>query len=282
MLGIHYVSSDEEDVAPVVKPEVSFENTWKKDAIATNIEWSKPPSQPAAASISEPVSAIAPSPNEKVPTPTALPEGPSQGRRLSLHVAHMIYTNFYLLSASAIPQTGYDEPTEDASPGSRYTSNRLMIQNLTLPTVPNLNIPPSPPGSPPRRSTEKFTRFLELKKKGQHFNQRLENSSVVRDPNHSKKLMDFASITDEDRYASTLPQGLGVPVSWPDWAYGEALNASQKIMITKAKESERSRVPRGSVDFVPAKSGTTSGKGSRQIAAERAIGGTDSRSREKR
>ncbi|KAF9730574.1 hypothetical protein PMIN06_006557 [Paraphaeosphaeria minitans] len=263
MLGIHYVSSDEEDVAPVVKPEVSFENTWKKDAIATNIEWSKPPSQPAAASISEPVSAIAPSPNEKVPTPTALPEGPSQG-------------------PSAIPQTGYDEPTEDASPGSRYTSNRLMIQNLTLPTVPNLNIPPSPPGSPPRRSTEKFTRFLELKKKGQHFNQRLENSSVVRDPNHSKKLMDFASITDEDRYASTLPQGLGVPVSWPDWAYGEALNASQKIMITKAKESERSRVPRGSVDFVPAKSGTTSGKGSRQIAAERAIGGTDSRSREKR
>ncbi|KAL5391367.1 hypothetical protein DPSP01_001240 [Paraphaeosphaeria sporulosa] len=162
-----------------------------------------------------------------------------------------------------------------------------MIQNLTLPNVPNLNIPPSPPGSPPQRATQKFAQFLELKKKGQHFNQRLENSSVVRDPNHSSKLMDFASITDEDQHASTLPEGLGVPVLWPDWAYGEALNASQK-KITKARESERSRVPRGLVDFVPAKSGTSSGsgtpagKGPRQSTAEKVVRGTDNRSREKR
>lgn len=78
-----------------------------------------------------------------------------------------------------------------------------------------------------------------------------------------------------------------MPVTWPDWAYGEALNAAQK-KITKAKESERSRIPRGSVDFVPAKSGTSSGvgtpaeKGPRQGAAEKVIAGTDSRSREKR
>jgi hypothetical protein len=179
-----------------------------------------------------------------------------------------------------------------------------MIQNLTLPTVPNFNIPPSPPGSPPRKSTQKFAQFLELKQKGQHFNQRLENSSVVRDPNHSSKLMDFASvcnvaantpaplanfsqITDEDQYASTLSEGLSVPVTWPNWAHGDALNASQK-KITKAKESERSRVPRGSVDFVPARGGTSSGtvtpagKGSRQSAAERVTAGSDSRPREKR
>ena len=67
-------------------------------------------------------------------------------------------------------------------------------------------------------------------------------------------------ITDEEQYASTLPHGLGVPVAWPDWAYGEALNASQK-KITKAKEGERSRVGRGAVDFVPAKSGSSSGAG---------------------
>lgn len=79
-------------------------------------------------------------------------------------------------------------------------------------------------------------------------------------------------ITDEEQYASTLPQGLGVPFSWPDWAYCEALNASQK-KITKAKEGERSRVPRGAVDFVPAKSnissgsGALAGKGSRYGAA---------------
>ncbi|KAL1595698.1 hypothetical protein SLS60_009387 [Paraconiothyrium brasiliense] len=161
-----------------------------------------------------------------------------------------------------------------------------MIQNLTLPTVPNLNIPPSPPGSPPRRSTQKFAQFLELKKKGQHFNQRLESSSVVRDPNHLSKLMNFAAITDEDQYASTLPEGLGVPVVWPEWAYGDALNASQK-KITKAKESDRSKKPLATVDFVPARRGTSSAtctpaeKGSRQNAVDGTIGGSESQSKQK-
>lgn len=94
-------------------------------------------------------------------------------------------------------------------------------------------------------------------------------------------------VNDEDQHASTLPDGLGVPAIWPEWAYGDALNASQK-KITKAKESERSRVPRGSVDFVPAKSGSSSKSGTpaervpRQSAAERIIAGSDSRPREKR
>lgn len=99
-----------------------------------------------------------------------------------------------VLSASATPYLEDDASKEDANQETPYSSNRQMIQNLTLPTVPNLNIPPSPPGSPPRKSTQKFAQFLELKKKGQHFNQRLESSSVVRDPNHSSKLMDFASV----------------------------------------------------------------------------------------
>jgi hypothetical protein len=291
---------------PVARPEVSPAAASSKGAIATNIELSKP-SFVAAAAGSKPVPAPVSLPSEGTTTPTARAEGPSQGRKRSiaaycLPAQHSL--TLPLFSAAAIPHIGEDGSIENASPGSPYTSSRLMIQNMTLPTVPNLNIPPSPPGSPPRRSTQKFAQFLELKKKGQHFNQRLENSSVVRDPNHSSKLMDFASvcsdktdtsallanlsqITEEDQYASTLPEGLGVPVTWPDWAYGDALNASQK-KITKAKESERSRMPRGSVDFVPARSGTSSGtgtpsgKGLRQSAAERAIAGSDSRPREKR
>ena len=92
-------------------------------------------------------------------------------------------------------------------------------------------------------------------------------------------------ITDEEQYASTLRDGLGVPVTWPDWAYGDALNASQK-KISKAKESERSRIPRESVDFVPAKSGpsssTDAAKSSRQSATERVMAGLEKRPKDRR
>ncbi|KAJ4301040.1 hypothetical protein N0V90_003130 [Kalmusia sp. IMI 367209] len=247
MLGINYESSDEEESVPIPK----YENP-----IATDIELAKL-STPAAL-VEKPV--LIPTPVEEKPAAIAQPEGSAQGQ---------------------------DELSDNAPPGSPYTSNRLMIQNLTLPTVPNLDIPPSPPGSPPQKSTKKFAQFLELKKKGQHFNQRLESSSVVRDPNHSSKLMDFAGITDEDQYASTLPEGLNVRTVWPEWAYSNALNASQK-KITRAKESERSKVPRDLVDFVPARSGassgtgTPSGKGTRQSAAERVMAGLDKRPKDRR
>lgn len=84
MLGIDYVSSDEEDVVSVVKPEVSSGDMSRKDAIATNIELSKPSLQAAAPPVAKPVQAPAPLASEKAATPTALPEGPSQGRKLSL------------------------------------------------------------------------------------------------------------------------------------------------------------------------------------------------------
>lgn len=84
-----------------------------------------------------------------------------------------------------------------------------------------------------------------------------------------------------------MKEGLGVPAVWPDWAYGDVLNASQK-KISRAKESERSRIPRESVDFVPAKSGTSSGTGtpaakaSRQSAAERVMAGLEKRPKDRR
>ena len=158
---------------------------------------------------------------------------------------------------------------------------RAIIRNLTLPTVPNFDIPPSPPGSPPHASTKKFAQFLELKKKGQHFNQRLENSPVIRDPNHGQKLMDFARITTEEQYASTLSSDLAVPSQFPEWAYVEQLSASQK-QITKAREEANAKTPRESIDFVAAThstsssaTGTPSGKASRQSGAERVMAGTN-------
>jgi hypothetical protein len=182
---------------------------------------------------------------------------------------------------TASPPPPDEGASNDAPPGSPYTTNRAIIQNLTLPTVPNFDIPPSPPGSPPQRATKKFTQFLELKKKGQHFNQRLEGSSVLRDPGHLRKLLDFAGISEEEQYASALSEEVAVPTVFPEWAFAEELKVSQK-RILKAKEQEKSKAPREAVDFVAAtKSGTSSGAGTpsgkvpRQSAAERVMPGSD-------
>lgn len=159
---------------------------------------------------------------------------------------------------------------------------RAIIQNLTLPTVPNFDIPASPPGSPPLKATKKFAQFLELKKKGQHFNQRLEGSSVLRDPRHLQRLMEFAEISLEDSYATTLPEEVAVPVAFPEWAYVEELRASQK-KIFLSREQAKSKKPREAVGFISAtKSGTSSGTGTpagkgpqQQSAAERVMTSVD-------
>ncbi|KAF2749489.1 hypothetical protein M011DRAFT_381372, partial [Sporormia fimetaria CBS 119925] len=149
------------------------------------------------------------------------------------------------------PPASVQGPTEDIPPGSPYTSIRAMVQNLTLPTVPNFDIPPSPPGSPPLKSTNKFGQFLDLKKKGQHFNRRLESSAVLRDPGHLQKLMDYAGMNELDQYASALADGIAVPPAFPRWAYHNELNTAQNAMRV-AKEEERRKNPRSAIDFVAA------------------------------
>lgn len=131
-----------------------------------------------------------------------------------------------------------------------------MVRNLTLPTVPNFQIPESPPGSPPQHSTKQFAKFLELKKEGKHFNQKLENSAVLRDPSHLQKLLDYAGVRREEQYASTLPEGLAVPTTFPIEVYVEELSASHK-RIARRKEEEKGKKPRNALDFVPAAKSST-------------------------
>ena len=200
-----------------------------------------------------------PAPLEQPPTSTVPVNGPAQGPTVT-------------------PPPVEDGSPDDNAPGSPYTKTRAIIQNLTLPTIPNFDIPPSPPGSPPQRATTKFAQFLELKKKGQHFNQRLEGSSVLRDPGHLRKLMDFAGISEEDSYASTLSEDVAVPTVFPEWAYVEELKASQK-RIAKEKEQGKSKAPREAVEFVSAtKSGTKSGTGKRKELEHRGRDASSSRS----
>lgn len=252
MLGIDYASSDEDEASQVATPNVSLIDTLK-GSIATNIKLTTKTQAPPVVNQAK---AAAPAQAAITSVPV---EDLSQGPTVSL------------------PLT--EEAAQDAAPGSPYTTSRVLIQNLTLPTVPNFSIPPSPPGSPSQKATKKFAQFLDLKKKDQHFNQRLETSSVLRDPSHLQRLMDFAGINEEDSYTSTLSRDVAVPSKFPEWAYFEELRASQKE-IAKKKAEDRSKGPREAVEFVAAtRSGTSSGtgtpaaKGSRQSATERVMAG---------
>ena len=176
------------------------------------------------------------------------------------------------------------DPTEDedaSAPPSPYTANRLMLRNLTMPPVPNFDIPPSPPGSPPPDTTNKFARFLDLKKKGTHFNQRLYHSSALRNPGLLPKLLDFAGITQEDQYATPWSRG-AVATKFPEWAYGDKLVAAQE-KIAKKKEQDKARNPREAVDFVPAKleaaGASTSGRVERRTQGRRGLGFDNERRR---
>lgn len=130
-----------------------------------------------------------------------------------------------------------------------------------MPTVPNFDIPDSP--RPPERNSEeaavlaattkKFDRFLELKKQGVHFNERLQNSSSLRNPSLLPKLMEFAGISKEDSYRSSLPEEVAVAVKWPEECYIEGL-------IRQNERREKKRVAeRDKVDFVPAASSKSAG-----------------------
>lgn len=131
-----------------------------------------------------------------------------------------------------------------------------------MPTVPNFHIPDSPPTPVPNSeaaadlaaTTKKSERFLELKQDGVHFNQRLQNTASLRNPSLLAKLMEFAGISKEESYASTLGGGMEIPTIWPAQCYPENL-----VKINERREKKR-LCEREKVEFV---AGTKSGGSSR-------------------
>lgn len=148
-----------------------------------------------------------------------------------------------------------------------------------------LDIPPSPPGSPPSGMDKKFQQFLELKKQGIHFNEKLASSSALKNPSLLKNLMDYAGLDEQDQYSTTLSENVWNPKGFPPWAFNEELARSQQE-VTKKKEEERARTRRGGIDFVSANNSgqpsrgatpvaSTGAKGLRGSAAERVMAGLD-------
>ena len=154
-----------------------------------------------------------------------------------------------------------------------------------MPQVPDMDIPPSPPGSPPPGVERKFEHFIELKRQGIHFNEKLAKSPALRNPSLLQKLMTSAGVDEQDQYNATLSRDIWNPVGLPTCAFKEELMMNQQAM-TKRGEEEKVRVDRESVQFVSATdSGQSSGigtpnfavgtKGIRSSVAERVMAGLD-------
>ena len=174
---------------------------------------------------------------------------------------------------------------EVSAPQSPYSANRARLHELTLPPIPNMDIPDSPPGSPPAITNARFAQFLELKKRGVHFNEKLARSSALKNPMMMDKLLAFADLDEVDEYSSTLAKDLWDPGSFPEWAYKEKLAKLQQ-QVSKRREEEKSKTTRESLDFVPAtasgdssRSGTpglsAGGRAGPKSAAERVMAGLD-------
>ncbi|KAM4059708.1 HCNGP-like protein [Hirsutella rhossiliensis] len=135
-------------------------------------------------------------------------------------------------------------------PASPYSANRALIHDLTLPSIPNLDIPPSPSGSPPPRASKSFEQFLALKKNGTHFNSKLEQSTALRNPGVMDKLMDFVGLDERQQYETTLSPDLWNPAAFPETAFVEKLRKSRE-KIANQREADKASGARSSVDFVP-------------------------------
>jgi HCNGP-like protein len=159
------------------------------------------------------------------------------------------------------PILGPSQPSEIATPStaqleqgqsSPYSTSRALIQDLTLPPVPNLDIPPSPPGSPNPVASGKTTQFLSLKKQGVHFNDKLAASSSLKNPSLFVKLREHTGIDNESQYSTTLPHDIWDHTSLPAWAYKEELYKTQQSIRAKIDEARQSNKNRPAVEFVPA------------------------------
>ncbi|KAL4996852.1 HCNGP-like protein-domain-containing protein [Aspergillus recurvatus] len=137
------------------------------------------------------------------------------------------------------------------------SSNRTLIHDLTLPPVPNLDIPPSPPGSPNPEANAKFAHFLSLKKQGIHFNDKLASSVSLKNPSLLSQMMEHAGIDDQAQYLTSLPTDMWNTSDLPSWGYKEQLLKAQRELDAKAEEG-RTKGQRDTIEFVPNSSRSSS------------------------
>ncbi|KAN0086717.1 HCNGP-like domain containing protein [Elaphomyces granulatus] len=174
------------------------------------------------------------------------------------HAASSEHTDLFI--GPSKPERVYNSldgnlPSIQSSP---FSTSRSLIHDLTFPPVPNLDIPPSPPGSPDLATNEKFSLFLSLKDQGVHFNEKLAGSSSLKNPNLLLKLRQHAELDNEQQYATSLAASLWDVSMLPTWGFKEELLKNQ--LDIRRKADEKKVAGRESLDFVPVREGITSRK----------------------
>lgn len=149
------------------------------------------------------------------------------------------------------PENQAQSPEDLSASGrsSPFSTTRALIHDMTLPPVPNLDIPPSPPGSPNAAANAKFEHFLSLKKQGVHFNAKLASSSSLRNPSLLKKMMEHAGIDERSQYNTSLPSDLWDVSNLPKWAFKDELLKVQQDVRQKMEENNAA-CQRSSIEFV--------------------------------
>ncbi|OAQ91896.1 HCNGP-like protein [Purpureocillium lilacinum] len=228
---------------------------------STHVEQSQVPTTEAVPDKAAPEGrTLAASPSPAAPQPTApvqqIPSASIADSEPPTPAIATVTQNAVPLGPSLPPEEQQEDLAADdedvtGAPSSPYTATRALIHDLTLPTIPNLDIPPSPPGSPPTRASKTFEQFLKLKKTGTHFNAKLQNSTALKNPSVTDKLMDYAGLDGVKQYETTLPLDLWNPAAFPESAYVDRLKQTREKLV-KRMESSKSSGARSTVDFVPA------------------------------
>ncbi|PWY76352.1 hypothetical protein BO94DRAFT_523284 [Aspergillus sclerotioniger CBS 115572] len=145
-------------------------------------------------------------------------------------------------------QDPHHHPTEASQ---NLSANRTLIHDLTLPPIPNLDIPLSPSGSPNPAANAKFAHFLSLKKQGMHFNDKLAGSTSLKNPSLLNKMMDHAGIDDQAQYHASLPPEVWNANDLPSWGFKDELLKAQREIQNKAEERKLAG-QRDAINFVAA------------------------------
>jgi hypothetical protein len=150
-------------------------------------------------------------------------------------------------------------------------SEQDLLRHLTQASHPMTALPPSPPGSPDPQAEARFKRFLELKKKGVHFNQDLANKSSFRNPALFTTLMDRAGLERDDQYAASLPTSVWDPASLPAFAYKEELLKSQMQIRDEeaAKKKQQSASGKRLIEFAAAANSKSAGSSQKSTPGAR-------------
>ncbi|KAJ5913476.1 hypothetical protein N7504_002359 [Penicillium tannophilum] len=155
-----------------------------------------------------------------------------------------------VLGPASMNTTSYPNERSAGGRTSPFSASRALIQDLTLPPVPNLDIPPSPPGSPDPAANAKFEHFLSLKKQGVHFNAKLASSSSLKNPSLLTKMMEHAGIDEQTQYNTSLPVELWNTYNLPPWAFKEELLRAQQE-VRQRMDDKKTSGQRSSIEFVP-------------------------------